>query len=218
MSKFEQKYNAGDLIHGFLFLRELPKEKYRVGIFKCPYCGNEFKARVANITGNRKGSCGCKAYVNMARGVTHGHNSGGKPSSEYTSWHSLIQRCTNPNSPSYWRYGAKGITVCERWRTFKYFLEDMGLKPSPQHSIDRYPNTNKIYAPGKCRWATKSQQMANTSLTTHVFFRNTKYALPDICTELGLKRKAVTGWKWYKKCTIQEAFNYILNKHNIVSV
>lgn len=218
MAKFEKKYNAGDLIHGFLFLRELPKEKYRIGIFKCPYCGEEFKAAVHNISGNRKGSCGCRAYINMARGVIHGHQSGGKMSSEYGSWHDMMQRCFNPNCKAYERYGAVGITVCERWKTFSNFLEDMGLKPTPQHSIDRFPNTNKIYEPGKCRWATKAQQMANTSLTTHVIFRGKEYALPDICTELGLKRKAVTGWKWYKKCTVQEAFEYILNKNNIVAV
>lgn len=212
--QFEQKYNAGDLIYGFLFLRELPKENnHRQGVFKCPYCGNEFKARVTNITGNRKGSCGCKAYVNMARYVTHGHHSGGKMSSEYSSWHGMIQRCFNPKCKAFERYGAAGITICERWKKFENFLADMGVKPTPLHTIDRFPNKKGSYEPGNCRWATRKQQSINRSVVHSVQFNGKEYSLPEICTELGLRRKDVTGRKWYKKCTVQEAFDYVLNKH-----
>jgi hypothetical protein len=52
--------------------------------------------------------------------------------------------------------------VCERWvSSFESFLEDMGRKPSPDHSIDRWPNNDGNYERGNCRWATRKEQGAN---------------------------------------------------------
>lgn len=72
----------------------------------------------------------------------------------------MIQRCTNPNRTGYESYGGAGITVCERWRTFANFLEDMGERPIGYTSIDRIDNT-KGYEPGNCRWATDEMQHTN---------------------------------------------------------
>lgn len=43
----------------------------------------------------------------------------------YEVWRSMIARCYNSKNPSYKSYGQKGITVCERWKRFDYFLEDV---------------------------------------------------------------------------------------------
>jgi hypothetical protein len=52
--------------------------------------------------------------------------------------------------------------MCDRWRkSFLAFFRDMGPKPSPQHSIDRYPDNDKNYEPGNCRWATPKEQASN---------------------------------------------------------
>jgi hypothetical protein len=61
-------------------------------------------------------------------------------------------------------WGGRGIRVCERWDTsFLDFLMDMGPKPSPKHSLDRFPNNETgHYEPGNVRWATKREQGANT--------------------------------------------------------
>lgn len=42
----------------------------------------------------------------------------------YYIWSAILNRCYNPSENSYQRYGAKGITVCDRWLRFEYFLED----------------------------------------------------------------------------------------------
>jgi hypothetical protein len=79
----------------------------------------------------------------------------------YHSWRSMIQRCTNPSRHNFKRYGARGISVCDRWRnSYEDFIADMGPRPSPQHSIDRI-NNDGDYEPGNCRWATKAEQAAN---------------------------------------------------------
>lgn len=76
-----------------------------------------------------------------------------------SSWQAMIARCTNPYSVSYATYGAKGVTVCDRWRKFRNFLEDMGERPTGA-SIDRIDNL-KGYEPGNCRWATRTEQNEN---------------------------------------------------------
>ena len=86
-------------------------------------------------------------------------------SSEYISWDSMKQRCHNKNSPSYHRYGAVGITVCDRWRdSFKNFIEDMGKRPKG-YTLDRIDGT-KGYSIDNCRWADWHTQSINTRLQT----------------------------------------------------
>lgn len=82
---------------------------------------------------------------------------------EYHIWASMKDRCNNPNSQVYERYGKKGIKVCDEWNApnaFDTFIKDVGSRPTPQHSLDRIdPSGN--YEPSNCRWATKTQQSLN---------------------------------------------------------
>jgi hypothetical protein len=92
----------------------------------------------------------------------HGNSVGYKVTGTYHSWRSMIQRCTNPKRHNYKWYGARGVTVCERWRmSFDAFLADMGDRPKGT-TLDRFPNKEGNYEPGNCRWASQREQMRNS--------------------------------------------------------
>lgn len=79
----------------------------------------------------------------------------------HNSWRDMLARVRYPNNPSYYRYGARGISVCERWFTFENFHADMGDRPAGC-TLDRIdPDGN--YEPSNCRWATPKEQRANHS-------------------------------------------------------
>lgn len=85
---------------------------------------------------------------------------------EYHAWTAMKSRCSDANHPAFANYGGRGIAVCERWReSFDAFLADVGVAPSPDLSLDRYPNNDGNYEPGNVRWATASQQSANQRMT-----------------------------------------------------
>ena len=72
-------------------------------------------------------------------------------SSEYMAWANMLSRCRNPKHPRFRQYGARGVTVCERWFCFEAFLADMGRKPGQEMSLDRIDPAGN-YEPGNCRW------------------------------------------------------------------
>lgn len=74
----------------------------------------------------------------------------------YRTWHNMLQRCNNPNYPSYKHYGAKGISVCERWKTFVNFHDDMGDRPEGMSLIRR--NLSGGYNKDNCRWGKRPKQ------------------------------------------------------------
>lgn len=92
---------------------------------------------------------------------------GGNRTPEWYTWCGLRQRCLNPNNPAYPRYGGRGIGVAPEWlgkHGFSAFLEHVGKRPTPDHSLDRIDN-DRGYEPGNVRWATAAQQAHNTRKT-----------------------------------------------------
>lgn len=147
-------------------LRFLRRTKFDIWLCRCQ-CGTEREVRLETLVGGMSISCGCYKKEMATKRLTR-HGRSGTP--EYWVWAAMIQRCHNPNSVGYANYGARGIHVCDRWRSsFANFFADMGSRPSPKLQIDRKKN-ELGYEPGNCVWATQKENMGhrrNARLLTH---------------------------------------------------
>jgi len=79
----------------------------------------------------------------------------------YGTWAGIKSRCLDVNSSAYKDYGARGISICDRWKEdFLDFVADVGEKPAWYYTLDRINNDGN-YEPGNCRWATATEQACN---------------------------------------------------------
>ena len=135
----------------------------------------------------------------MTRRTTHGESRvNGRRPVEYSTWFAMHERCRTEKNPSYARYGGRGIRVCERWKDYANFLEDMGRKPSSAHSIDRI-DSNGDYEPSNCRWATHREQQNNKCSNLKITFDGKTMTAAEWARHMGLRPSAVvkrlrSGW------------------------
>lgn len=176
------KHRVGDTVNGIkcveLAGRKCDRQQY---VFQCPYCENTFITFMYNVTSGHAKSCGCKRVEFMVEKTTkHGHCKGGTHTSEYGSYREMMDRCYNPKSDEYKNYGARGIYVCDRWKeSFSNFIEDMGLKPGKNYSIERIDNDG-IYELVNCKWATNVEQSQNQRRTMRVMYNGDIVAMASV--------------------------------------
>jgi len=127
-------------------------------------------------------------------------------------WYAMHQRCYNKLNTGYRNYGARGVRVHKRWHHLENFISDMGPRPSPLHSLDRYPDNDGDYAPSNCRWATKKEQSRNTRRNIYVQTRGKKVAVADFANQLGLTAVIVRK-RLYRGWTLDEALSLPAGKH-----
>lgn len=129
-------------------------DKHGQAIWHCKCdCGGESHCLAGNLRRGISASCGCRSRIANLK-----HGRWGEP--VYWVWHTMIQRCHNPNDAGFPDYGARGISVCDRWRgSFQAFIDDMGERPDGM-TIDRIDN-DRGYEPGNCRWITQAEQLGN---------------------------------------------------------
>ncbi len=123
-------------------------------------CGNSKIVEAYKLKTGNTSSCGC--FQKESRHF-HTRTHGKTNCPEHKVWFGMKQRCYNPKNPNYVNYGGRGIKICDRWlgeNGFMNFMEDMGPRPSKNHTIER-DEVNGIYEPSNCRWLLKELQAIN---------------------------------------------------------
>lgn len=119
-------------------------------------CGSLYKGSVELIVQGRIKSCGCWKVIADSLPKSHGMSR----TRPHIIWCHMIARTTNVKEPSYKDYGGRGITLCDRWKSFENFWEDMQEGYSDELELDRI-DVNGNYCKENCRWATLSMQGHN---------------------------------------------------------
>lgn len=152
-------------------------------------CGNTCEPWAQSLTSNLTRSCGCLvADKSRESNRTHGK----KGSKIYRIWSGMLDRCRNPNSKDYERYGGRGIVVCQEWYTFENFYRDMGEPPHRSASIDRV-DTNGPYDLYNCVWSTPTQQSRNRRNNTLLTLGERTATISEWCEILGVQKSLISG-------------------------
>jgi len=148
-----------------------------IGVYQCEHM-------------NRGGTSSCGCYANERRKKRFTVHGEANRTPENRAWAKMRKRCYDTKCLDYPNYGGRGIKVCDRWlepdgRGYMNFLEDMGRKPSTEHSIDRIDNEGN-YEPENCRWATRIEQALNKRNTVFITAFGRTKTLFEFANEYGI--------------------------------
>ena len=120
-------------------------------LFACD-CGSETVTDGGNVRAGNTASCGClHREISAARLTTHGHRAAKRHDPTYRAWQLINDSCTNPLSGGWKHCGARGVAVCQRWRSdFETFLADMGERPVGYILTRRIGDAD--FTPANCHW------------------------------------------------------------------
>lgn len=163
-------------------------------VYQCQ-CGIKFATDPVRVRSGKTKSCGCfRSRVTAERNATHGRSK----SRGYRIWNQMIQRCTNEKHISYQWYGAVGVSVCDSWKTFDAFYNDMGDPPKGM-SIDRIEVSGQ-YSAENCRWATMKEQQRNRRNNVRLTIDGQGKTISEWAESSGaakeatIRKRVVMGW------------------------
>lgn len=131
-------------------------------------CGKERDVCISTLRNGTSTSCGCNIGIAAKLRLTKHGLADSKP---HMIWCGLRQRCENPTNKSFKHYGARGISICERWAVFENFWQDMGPTWKEGLSVERV-DVNGNYEPGNCTWIPRGDQPKNRRPSTEWSFKN----------------------------------------------
>ncbi len=155
-------------------------------LYRCD-CGGETVQypHAAAATAN----CGCETASKLHRRFLK-HGASG--TLLYKAYKGMIYRCHSRSNHAFKHYGARGISVCKRWRdSFEDFVSDMGDRPAGA-TIERIDNSGN-YEPGNCVWATRKTQQRNRRVNQFVTVNGETMCVSAWAERVGANRATIVG-------------------------
>lgn len=148
-------------------------------------CGNTKSIRLNSLRCGKSTSCGC----------AKGNNKHNKTNSRlYRIWNGMKNRCNNPNSKDFERYGGRGICINEEWNDdFTSFYEwaiDNGYEDNL--TIDRI-NFDNNYSEENCRWVNIKTQDNNKSNNIIIEYNNEYLTLKQLSEKININYQTLFG-------------------------
>jgi hypothetical protein len=190
--------------------------KHSKAVWDCTCeCGNKTKVTTCHLTSGHTQSCGC-SHVEVAKRLNYKH--GMSKTRFYQIWLNMIGRCTDAKDPAYKNYGGRGITVCDEWRSFISFYDDMFEGYTEGATLDRIDN-NKGYSPENCKWSTPLEQSNNRRTNRLIEIDGQIHTLAEWCRikKLNYKmvhRRLTKGWDLSKALNTPKRGNGKQVKHS----
>lgn len=157
-------------------------------------CGNQVSVNSSYLMTNTTRSCGClKKEESINRFTTHGKSR----TRLYITWSGMNQRCYDQNCKSYKSYGAKGVTICDEWKSFSSFqkwAEQCGY--NDKATIDRKDSSGN-YCPENCQWLSFQDNREKHRDSIMLSHNGEVHPLKTWCDKLGLPVNTVR--RYYKE-------------------
>lgn len=192
MNNLNKNIDLTGFRHERLLVIKKAEEGRSKWVCKCD-CGKELVLYTSHVLSRK--SCGC-LYKEKQKELPKYTTKHGKTNTIlYSKYCSMKYRCYNPNYKYFWRYGSRGIKVCDEWlgengfsNFYKWAYENGydNKKKGYEQTLDRI-DVDGNYEPSNCRWATQKEQSRNTSVTTHIYYKNECITIPDFCEYIGIK-------------------------------
>lgn len=151
---------------GIMFTSDTKKYKAHFAIYECIECKHHFKANMAYMNANRIKNCGCTVICKCNKEMSN-HRL-------YQTWKMMFHRCNNPKRKDFKHYGGRGIKVCDEWKSFNKFIEDMYPTFQEGLTLDRIDNDGN-YEKSNCQWANQSLQISKTRILKPIGYRGSYY-------------------------------------------
>lgn len=173
-------------------------------------CGQTSHVIASNL-GRITNSCGClKREATIRAHTTHG----GSRTVEYIIWLRIKDRCFKPSCKEFPFYGARGISMCQRWRKdFGAFIGDVGVRPFTKAQLDRIDNDGN-YEPSNVRWVDKITQANNTRGNRIVNLDGSAMTLANAARLLGVPYKPFHHLVVTRRLDPRDAASVIAKSHS----
>ena len=216
---------SGQIIRNIKINKRLGTSKNGYYVYNCTClkCGQELILNTRMLTDKNYHLCHCDYNYNYKYGVNIM-----EPNVNliFSVWHSMRDRCNNPNNKDYKYYGGKGIKVCDEWddpnngfqRFYKWSLNNE-WEPNKGVSIDRI-DCDKNYSPNNCRFVNHKIQCNNQSSNHYIQYNQYVFSLSIWAEILNLTKSALSsriqdGWDiknaLYTKSILEKNTNLIIS-------